>query len=235
MHAVALAISEILAFGTVARTHPFAIAIGVELVFPHLHEVVFVDVPLMIVGADAGAGRDGAVYQHGTHCDACLTSVEMVAHFTLVVAKEALAAIIQTDASFASGGSDELRHASEIVVGEVQFGVGGGASHGHDGGYPPAFQTDVYEEFLQFLQPGKAVLVHAGHHIEHQSGGVGHHSDGVHGAVEAVRIASHPVVVGGKSVEADGGGMQSGCHEGIQPFAGEEESVGLIPHGNPRS
>ena len=41
--------------------------------------------------------------------------------------------------------------------------------------------------------------------------------------------AKADVVVGGESVEADGGGVQSGCHEGIQPFAGEEESVGHHP------
>ena len=55
VHAVAPAIAEIVARGTFACAHPFAVAVGKEAVFPYVHELVLIDVALVIIGADAGA------------------------------------------------------------------------------------------------------------------------------------------------------------------------------------
>ena len=56
MHAVSLTIAEEVAVGTGTCAHPFAVAIGLEAVFPHIHEVVLVDVALVVVATDAGTG-----------------------------------------------------------------------------------------------------------------------------------------------------------------------------------
>ena len=61
MHAVASTVAEVLTLGAFVLLHPFAVAIGVIAVFPDFHEVVFVDVALIIVGADAGTGSNRAV------------------------------------------------------------------------------------------------------------------------------------------------------------------------------
>lgn len=80
VHAIALTIAEILTVGTLVALHPTAVTIQHVTVLPHVHEVVLVDIPLIIVGTDAGAGSDGTVGHHGTHADARLTGEETVAH-----------------------------------------------------------------------------------------------------------------------------------------------------------
>ena len=103
VHAVALAVAEEVAVGTGAGAHPFAVAVGLEAVFPHVHEVVLIDVALMVVATDAGAGGDGTVDEDGTNGDACLTGVEVVAHFAFVVAKKTFAAVGDGHGSVKSG------------------------------------------------------------------------------------------------------------------------------------
>ena len=70
------------------------------------------------------------------------------------------------------------------------------------------------------------MLVYACYHIEHQSRSIGHELNGIDCPVETMRIATHPVVVVGKSVQAYGCGMKSRSHQGVQPFPGKEEAIG---------
>ena len=56
VHAVALAVAEEVAVGTGASAHPLAVAIGLEAVLPHIHEVVAIDIALMVIATDAGTG-----------------------------------------------------------------------------------------------------------------------------------------------------------------------------------
>lgn len=86
VHAIALTVAEVLAVGTLAATHPFTVAVGGIAVLPDIHEVVLVDVALMVVGTDAGTGGNGAVGHHGTNGDTGLTGEQPVAHLTLVIA-----------------------------------------------------------------------------------------------------------------------------------------------------
>ena len=197
-----------------------------ELVFPHLHEIVLVNVSLVIVATNAGARRDGTVYQNRPHRNTCLTSKETVANLSFVITQEAFTSIVQTDASLLSGGTDKLHHPTEIVVGQLQFRVGGSPSHRNNGSYSPPFQADVNQKLLQLFQSRKTMLVHTGHHIEYQSRRVNHHPDGIDCLVETMRIATHPVMVIGKSVQADRCGMKSCCHQCIEPFAGKEQAIG---------
>ena len=76
VHAAATAVTEKLAVGTFARTHPLSVTIRGEALFPDVHEVIAVDVALMVVGADAGAGRDATVHKHRAYGDARLTGKE---------------------------------------------------------------------------------------------------------------------------------------------------------------
>ena len=63
MHAVAFAIAEHVAVGTLSFPGPFPVAIFLEAVVPDVDKAVFVDVSLVIVGADARTAGNGAVYQ----------------------------------------------------------------------------------------------------------------------------------------------------------------------------
>ena len=60
---------------------------------PHLHKIILVDVALMIIGTDAGTGRDVSIHQNGTNCYASLACLEMIADIALVIAHEALTAV----------------------------------------------------------------------------------------------------------------------------------------------
>ena len=79
VHAAAAAVFPELAGGAGVLFHPGAVPVGAEAVLPHVHEIVPVNVALVIIGPDAGAGRNGAVGQHGTDGDTGLTHVEMAA------------------------------------------------------------------------------------------------------------------------------------------------------------
>ena len=61
VHTVATAVAEIAARGTLSALHPLAVAVWVVAVFPHVHEVVLVDVALIVVGTYAGTGGNRAV------------------------------------------------------------------------------------------------------------------------------------------------------------------------------
>ena len=56
MHTATLTVSEVFTLGTLALPHPFTVAVGLETVLPNVHEIILVDIALMIVGTDAGTG-----------------------------------------------------------------------------------------------------------------------------------------------------------------------------------
>lgn len=56
MHAATLAVSEVSALGTLALPHPFTVAVRQETLLPDIHEIILIDIALMIVGTDAGTG-----------------------------------------------------------------------------------------------------------------------------------------------------------------------------------
>ncbi len=61
VHAVSLAIAEILAVCTFTSLHPGAVTIWLVTVLPYINEVILVDVALSQIAADACAGGDGSV------------------------------------------------------------------------------------------------------------------------------------------------------------------------------
>ena len=56
MHTAALTVSEISALGTLALPHPFTVTVRQETLLPDIHEIILIDIALMIVGTDAGTG-----------------------------------------------------------------------------------------------------------------------------------------------------------------------------------
>ena len=72
VHTTAQAIAEVAALGALILAHPLSVAIRGKTMLPHFHKIILVDVALMIIGTDAGTGRDGAIHQNGTNCYASL-------------------------------------------------------------------------------------------------------------------------------------------------------------------
>ena len=126
VHAIAQAIAPHLAIGALVRLHPFPVAIDLELVLPHVPETVLVDIALVVVTSNAEAARDGAVGQHRGHVDACTARIVMIAHITLILAKEAIATVVGADLAFQPRLFDELHHHHKLLVTELEVGFVGG-------------------------------------------------------------------------------------------------------------
>ena len=141
MHPVSPAIAEILAIGTIAFPHPFPIPIRLITAFPHLHEIVLIDVSLVEIRTDAGTSRNGTVYQYGTYRYPCLTCKEMISHLAFLIAKESFATIIQADTAFLSRLADELHDLTELGIGQLQFLVVRCTSHRDNGEHSPTLHT----------------------------------------------------------------------------------------------
>ena len=138
MHAVTLTITEIAALGALVFLHPFAVAIFLVTVLPHVHEVVLVDVPLIIVCTDAGTGGNGAVSHHGADADTCLTGEKPVAHLALIVAEKTLTAIVCTDATFLTYLFNIVKDTTELFVRKPHHRVKGCSTNREDGKESPA-------------------------------------------------------------------------------------------------
>ena len=138
MHAVTLTVTEILTFGTFTIPHPFTMTVGRIAVLPHLHEVILINIPLVIVGTDTGTGSDGAVGHHRAHRHTSLTGEEATARLTLVVAEEALTAIVCLDAPLFANHLDEIKHPTEFPVGQPHHRIRGCPTDREDGEESPA-------------------------------------------------------------------------------------------------
>ena len=132
MESVALAIPPHLAIGALVGLHPFSVAVRLETVLPHVPEAVLVNVALVVVVADAQATRDVTIGQHRGHIDARTARKVMVAHLTLLFAKEAVATIVGTNLALLSRPLDELHHLNKLLVAEFKVGfIGGTAKRKH--------------------------------------------------------------------------------------------------------
>ena len=73
MHTVPPTVTPIAAILAFSLTHPFTLTVGLVAVLPYLHEIVLIDIPLVVVGTDTGTSGDGAVCHHRTYRHASLT------------------------------------------------------------------------------------------------------------------------------------------------------------------
>ena len=226
VHAAAPAEAEVLALCALVLLHPLAVAVGSEALLPDIHEVILVNIALVIVGTDAGAGRDGAVGEDGAYADTRLAEEEMVAHIALVVAEKALTAIADVDASLLACRTDEVHDLTELLRPELEVGIAYGATRGEDGEEAPVLEAEADEEFAQLLQPPDVALVDTGDHIEEEVLPGNHQLDGIDGALVAEGVAAHPVMVVLKAVEADGGAVHAAAKQTLEALGRETHAVG---------
>ena len=130
VHAVAHAIAPHLAVLALVGLHPFPVTVDLELVLPDVPETVFVYVALMVVAADAETSRDGAISQHRGHVDARAAGIIMVAHVALVLAEEAVAAVVGSNHALHSSLLDELHHLHKLLIAKLEIGLIGSATEG---------------------------------------------------------------------------------------------------------
>lgn len=165
---------------------------------PHIHEVVAVDVALVVVGTDAGAGGYRAVRQNGGDTDAGVAGIEAIAHLALVTAKEAFTAVADAQFAFAAGTTDEVHQTLEVAIIQLKLGIAGGTPDGENGEQAPAANASLVERVLQLLQTGIIAAIDAGDDIPLHVPLLRQQADGVHRTGVAVGMAAQPVVVVGK-------------------------------------
>ena len=88
-HVHAITFTEIEGFAVVAGfkfSHPTAVAVGLEAIFPNLPERVLVDVPLIVFASYARACRNTAIDENGCNAESGCTVVEIVANLAFVIA-----------------------------------------------------------------------------------------------------------------------------------------------------
>ena len=85
MHPIPLTVPPHLTICTRAVMHPFPATIGLETVLPHIGELIFIDIALMIMAPDAQTTGYGAVGQDRGNVDACLAEKWIIADFPLII------------------------------------------------------------------------------------------------------------------------------------------------------
>ena len=231
MHTVTLAVAEEGTVSTEPSLHPAAVAEGLETMLPYVHEIVAVNVALVVIGTDAGTGGNGTVCQDRGHTDAGVTGIETIAYLTLVIAEKALAAVTDTQFAFVTGTGDEVHQPLEVAIIQLKLGIVGGTPHGKDGEQTPAADTGLIEDILQLLQTKIVTAVDTSHHVPLHVPLLCQQANGIHRTVVAVGMAAQPIMVIGKAVKTDGDGVKPCGQETLQPFGGKKETIG---HHSPR-
>lgn len=226
VQSVAVAVAPHLAVGTFAGAGPLPVAEGGELLFPHVDEVVGVDIALVVVAAYAGACRYAAVDEHRAYGDASLAEEGVVAYVELVVAQKSLAAVGGTNMALLAREPDEVEQLAEVLWRQPQHGVGGTSPYGEDGEQTPQPHTFADEIPAQGWQLADVLLRDACHHVEDDALLCHEHVEGAVYAVEALLHAAHPVVVVLQSVEAYRHRAQSCLQQALEALLGECQSVG---------
>lgn len=94
MHAVALAVAPYFAvFARFLLAHPVAISVGFKALLPHLPELILVDISLIVLTSNGGAGGDASVDEDTGHLRAGNTLVEVVADLSFPLAQKTLAGV----------------------------------------------------------------------------------------------------------------------------------------------
>ena len=148
MHTVTLTVTEIAARGTIVLLHPLTVAILLVTALPYIHEVILIDIALIVVGSDAGTGSDGTVGHHGAHADTRLTGEETVTHLALVVAEESFAAIVSPNAPFLAHLFNIVKDPTELFSRQSHHRIEGSASNWENRKESPTLDTLGNQKFL---------------------------------------------------------------------------------------
>lgn len=225
MHSITLTITPHLTIGALVGLHPFSVAVNLELVLPNVPEAVAVDVALMVVAAYAEAARDRAIGQHRGDVDARAARVIMVAHFALVLAEEAVAAVVGAYLALQACCLDELHHLNELFITEFEVGLVDGTPKGKHREQTPAADAQGNKEVAELRQILDGALVDTSDDIPSEARMLFH---GLHSAqhiLVAHRIASHPVVIFLEAIKADRDGFQACRNKFVEFFCREQHTV----------
>ena len=84
MHAIPFAIPEHGTVGTDSLASPFPMTKHFETMVPDFHEIILVDIPLVVIGSDAGTTGYGSVDANGSDRYAGMAAEKIIAHFCFI-------------------------------------------------------------------------------------------------------------------------------------------------------
>ena len=89
MHTITFTITEETAIGTLSFLCPFTVTEFTETIFPYIHKIILIDIPLMIITTDTRTGRDRTVCQDRSYAYSGIAGVEMVTYLSLIFSQKA--------------------------------------------------------------------------------------------------------------------------------------------------
>ena len=133
----------------------------------------------------------------------------MITHVSFVGTEEAVAAIVGTYSSHPSGRFDKFHHFDELAIGEFQVRVVGGTTEGENGEQAPTADAQRDQVVAELGKVLDGALVDASDDIPSEAGVLLQSFYGDEHILVAVGVATHPVVVVFKAIEADSDGFQA--------------------------
>src|SRR5574344_193910 len=226
VHSPTLAVAEHLAgragFGLL---HPGTVAVGLEAVFPHIPEVLLIDIALIVFATDAGASGDTAINEHRSHTNACGTMVEVVAHLALISTQKAFTSVGGMNAFVLTTLYDEVEHLVKPLVGDEQVWMLLGTPGREDGEETPIAHACLVERVTELRKVVDIAVVHTSDHIPDDLSLTGQQTDSPHGGLIAVLIPSHPVVVVLQTIQTHGHAAKSCGTEAMEAFGGKGKTI----------
>ena len=203
MEAGAFAVAPVFARLAVTDFCPAAITHDLVAVLPYFPKVIFVDVALDVVAAEARASGNASVAKHRRDVHAGTAEERVIAGILFVTAEEAFAAIVHIDDVQLFHFADKVENLAEFLVRHLEQRIVLGATLREYCRDTPTLHTDFQEQVENLRKFLEVLAVHAGHHIEGETFGVGGHVDGAQRSFKAMRIATEMVVVCFETIEAD--------------------------------
>lgn len=222
---IPFAMAEEFAILADTRLGPGAIPHDLVPVFPHVGEVVLVDVPLDKTVPQVGACGDASVHEYGAHIDSSTAEKEVVSDTALIVPQEALASVVGFYLALLAGLFNEVEYSFEFIVGQLQLRILRSSSDGENRRDPPSPHTEVDQQLSDLRQLVEVAVVDAGQHIVFEVR-MRQHLDRIDGSVEGEWVLAQPVVRVTQSVQAYRAGTHPRLKQGLHPFLCHQISIG---------
>ena len=203
--------------------------IGVVTVFPYFHEVVLIDIALIIVGTDTGTSSNRAISHHRTYRDTSLTREETGTHLAFIIAKEPLTSIIHLDATFLSRLLQILKNATKLLIRQPHHRIKGCTTYREDSKEAPAPDTLRNQKILDFIEFWIVTTIHTCDDIKHETLSGNEHVDGLAHHLETPVVASHPVMVFLQSIKTDGHRTDTRPEQTLPTLGRQMQGIGDHP------
>ena len=214
VHCAAETVLEHLAVGALACLHPRTVTEELETIFPHIEEVVLINVALHEAAVDVRTSGDGAIDEDGADGNARAAEIEPVADLALVGTNISLTTEFCIYLSFLSGRDDKVHQLAELFSIELQVGIIGSATDGLDAEKTPCLHLMLNEQLLHGLQLAEIHRADASDNVvSRQPFLIGKKVNGAKGVVETALAFSESIVRVAQTVEADGDAAHARIHQ----------------------